>query len=175
MSLIFQLFRADYLAQLDHAALDALRQHVRQLFDVRQYVDLRRNTILRDSPLVTPQHLAQVIEKIRQRALVVWQQLGVQPPPTIVPAPFNLALPLFGQLFGAGELNRLTPHQRDILETAITCEITNFNSYVYLLIVKEEMDTIAMRLHPNGARPSPPDTDYSPFKPGSPLRTLYNP
>jgi len=175
MSLIFQLFRADYLAQLDPAALAALRQYVRQNFDVKQFVDVTRNTTLRTSQLVNQMVIDQVIEKIRQRAREVFQQLESQPPaPNIAPGPFTLAQPLFGQLFSAGDLNRLTSRQQDILETAITCEIANFNSYVYLLTVKNAMDAIAMRYHPTGARPSNADTAYSPFNPGSPLYALYN-
>ena len=175
MSIIFQLFRADYLSQLDPTALDLLKQVVRRHFRADEFVDTTRNTILETSPLVEQGVVDQAIEHIRNRASAVFQQLQPQPPPpTIAPGPFDLTQPLFRQLFTAGDLNnRLTPHQSDILEMAISCEVTHFNGYVYLLTIKERADKTVMG---SGLkiRPTDPDTVYSPFNQASPLYKLYN-
>jgi hypothetical protein len=173
MSIIFQLFRADYLDQLGANALDTLKQTVRQYFDHTQFVDTTRNTTLRTSPLIDPGVIDQVVASIQERARAVFQQLEPQPPPpNIPPGPLDLSQPLFPQLV-AGDLNRLTPHQQDILEMAISCEVTHFNGYVHLLEVKEEADQVMHSFSP--IRSPNPDTIYSPLNTGSPLYGLYNP
>jgi hypothetical protein len=176
MSIIFQLFRADYLNQLDPNALNTLKQTAKQAFDRAQFVDTTRNTTLRASPLIEQRVIDQVLANIQERARAVFQQLQPQPPPpNVPPGPLNLALPLFPQLFSPGDLSRLSPHQLDILEMAISCEVTNFNGYVHLLTVKEQVDQTMMPLLPKGLRPPNPDTIYSPLNPANPLYALYNP
>lgn len=175
MSIIFQLFRADYLSQLDATALDVLKQAVTRHFRADEFVDTTRNTIL-ETALVDLGLVEQAIAHIQNRAREVFRQLQPQsPPPTVLPGPFNLTQPLFPQLFSTGDLNRLPSHQRDILEMAISCEVTHFNGYVYLLTIKERADSLVMGSRPGMPRPTNPDTVYSPFNPDSPLYTLYNP
>jgi hypothetical protein len=177
MSIIFQLFRSDYLDQLGENALNTLKQTVRQYFKVNEFVDTTRNTTLKTSPLIDQMVVDQAVANIQERARMVFQQLHPQPPPpNVLPGRFNLSQPLYPQLFDAGDLNRLTPHQRDILEMAISCEVTHFNGYVHLLEVREQVDkTVIPRPLGPGILPPAPDTLYSPFNPGSPLYTLYNP
>jgi hypothetical protein len=175
MSIIFQLYRADYLSQLDPDVLDALKQTVKDSFDRLQFVDLTRNTTLRASSLVDPGLRDQVVAKIQERARQVFAQLQPQPPsPIVPPGPLDLTKPLYPQLFDQQDLdNRLTPQQRDVLEMAISCEVTHFNGYVHLLTVREDVDKILLK--EGTVTPPPPDTAYSPFNPHGPLYTLYNP
>jgi hypothetical protein len=175
MSIIFQLYRADYLSQLDPSVLDTLKQTVKNSFDREEFVDLTRNTTLSSSHLVEQELLDQVVAKIQERARRVFVQLQPQPPdPIVPPGKPDPTRPLYPHLFDLQELNnRLTPQQRDVLEMAISCEVTHFNGYVHLLTVKEEVDKI---LHQAGmVTPPPPDTLYSPLNRVGPLYDLYNP
>ena len=180
MSIIFQLYRADYLSQLTPAVLDALKQAVKNAFDRLEFVDLTKNTTLRSSPLVEQALLDQVAAKIQERARRVFAQLQPQPPdPIVPPGKPDTTRPLYPQLFDQQDLNRLTPQQLDVLEMAISCEVTHFNGYVHLMTVKEQVDlTIQTLLKGEIAPPPvplPPDTEYSPFNRSSPLYRLYNP
>jgi hypothetical protein len=173
MSIIFQLFSAEDLKSLDPTKLEALREVVRAHFNSR--LDTTLNTKLNDSSRITPQ----VIAGIWERARNVYQQLKNAPLSPTPPSSLNLSQPLFPQFFPLAGSN-LTPYEREILEMAISCEITNFNYYDHLQTLKEfvydKFDDLTATPGQSGTgqRPRGPDTFYSPFNPESPLNFIYH-
>jgi hypothetical protein len=165
MSILSQLFSPADLQRLDEAGLRTVRETIRAHF-------IPSLDTTRDTTVKHPGRMTQgFIDVIRGRAQSASQQLGLTL--TINTGPFNPRLPLFRQLFSEAELANITTLQREILETAISCEVINFNFYNHLQIIKEFAYEAYVTL--TGQTPAGPNTFYSPFNLNSPLGTIINP
>jgi hypothetical protein len=178
MSIIFQLFSADDLKvlqpdkfeELTGAILGELRKSPSQ---VRQVLGVDRSPRLM-IPQDTPQQLK---DALRRRIHQVFQQLTSRPPRNPSRA-LEPARAIDEQLFEPDELAMLDAQKRLILQWAIHCEVAylerSFEQYKALKDWKDRYHTEFSRIM-NGQRPKGPDTNYSPFNPGSPLYRFYNP
>lgn len=177
MSIIFQLFSAEDLKALDKTKLEILKQKVKAAFDPAKYADSTMNTTLDDLSLVETELRSKIIENLRQRADTVFRQLKSElefPNDPIMPRDdLELSWPLYPQILRNTAFDSLALLQRHIFEMAISCDVTHFNSYIHLLSIKKFARGLFFDLA-NHLPSKDPDTEYSPFKPDSPLYKLYN-
>jgi hypothetical protein len=105
----------------------------------------------------------------------VFQQLrpDLPQPPKVPIASLDVSQPLYPQIFNAGDLANLTPQERQILEMAVSCEVSNFNFYDHLQTIKDLAYEAFEAL--TGQRPRGSDTMYSPFNLQSPAHFLVDP
>jgi hypothetical protein len=168
MSIIFQLFSAKDLKDLDESQLRILRETVNVYFN--PYLDITLNTTLKHPARVTPEIIAAIWNRTRE---VVSQ---LRPGATLPADPpgVNPSQPLFRQILTAQPLQslNLTSRESDILEMAISCEVAHVNYYHHLQDVKDRVYETFDFL--TGQRPQDPDTFYSPFNLNSPLNYLVN-
>jgi hypothetical protein len=174
MAIIFQLFHAEALTQLDENQLNLLRQAVRPQSALSPLTAPTIDTTLLDSSLLQDAPLsdlrAQTAAQIQNRARQVFQQITGQVPRER-PA-LELSEPLAPQILHPEDYALLdTPSKRLVFDMAISCEVMHFNAFVHLLSVKKLAYDKFVELHPQHQFPAPaaPDTVYSPLNPNSPL------
>lgn len=168
MSIIFQLFSAKDLKDLDESQLRILRETVNVYFN--PYLDITLNTTLKNPARVTPEIIAAIWSRTREVA----SQLRPGATLPTDPPGFNPSQPLFPQILAEQPIQNLnlSPAERHILEMAISCEVAHVNYYHHLQDVKDRVyDTFDFL---TGQRPQGPDTFYSPFNLQSPLNYLVN-
>ena len=184
MSVIFQLFRAEDLVDLDEKELEDFRKAIgaatRQYGDVdlKAALDVSRSTeaelqLAPPPPGTTPEFIA----RLRERAREVFPQLMGEPPGD-PPAPYQGQEPpsIFAQLLSPEDFRRLNDtlgnKGRTILMWAIICEAANLKYYNALRRIQSDGQQ-EIRRSPSllGARRrfKDPDSEYSPFNPRHPF------
>lgn len=171
MSVIFQLFCAEDLQQLDDKQLDMLRETVKDALKAKTSrrgcsQELQLSLQLTPNTAPGPDMPQQVQEALDKRFHEVSDQLAALRRKAPRPV-FN-----FAQLLSKPRQAE-DPAEAKILKWAISCEINNFEFYKALLDARKAAYEWFFQ-QTQGKRPKGSDSPYSPFNPLHPLYSLLS-